>query len=55
MIERSYETPCGVIRYWTNEGVDSKAVPVFLPGLSADHRLFDKQIAFFEAGYRVLV
>ena len=28
---------------------------VFLPGLTADHRLFDKQIAYFEDKYNVFV
>ena len=28
---------------------------VFLPGLTADHRLFDKQIVYFEGKYNVLV
>jgi pimeloyl-ACP methyl ester carboxylesterase len=28
---------------------------IFLPGLTADHRLFDKQIAYFEGSYPVLV
>ena len=28
---------------------------VFLPGLTADHRLFDKQVAFFEGKYNLLV
>lgn len=56
MEERLYETPCGTIHYWTN--VTSEASPgalVFLPGLTADHRLFDKQIEYFEGKNRVLV
>jgi pimeloyl-ACP methyl ester carboxylesterase len=28
---------------------------VFLPGLTADHRLFDKQVAYFEGKNNVLV
>lgn len=28
---------------------------VFLPGLTADHRLFDKQIAYFKGKYHILV
>lgn len=56
MIERLYETPCGTIHYWTNE-IQSKSgtALVFLPGLTADHRLFDKQIDYFKDKYRVLV
>lgn len=71
MIERTFETPCGIIHYWTNIVSGSEESPspdadagrtdasplplVFLPGLTADHRLFEKQIAHFEDKYRVLV
>ena len=55
MIERIYETPCGSIHYWTNERTDSPVSLVFLPGLTADHRLFEKQAAYFENKYRLLV
>ena len=56
MVGRSYETPCGVIRYWVGGQVDNDGLTlVFLPGLTADHRLFDKQIAFFGEKYNVLV
>ncbi len=55
MTERTYGTPCGVIHYWTNEKAESPVSLVFLPGLTADHRLFEKQIGFFEEKYRVLV
>ena len=55
MTEKTYETRCGTIHYWTNEVADSIVTLVFLPGLTADHRLFDKQIAYFEGRYRVLV
>ena len=56
MIERTFDTPCGQIRYWigsTAEHAGPQAV--FLPGLTADHRLFDKQIAYFEGKYPVFV
>ena len=53
--EKTYETRCGRIHYWVNEGVDSALSLVFLPGLTADHRLFDKQIACFRDRCRVLV
>jgi pimeloyl-ACP methyl ester carboxylesterase len=56
MIEKTYTTPCGTIRYWTNQYHEpSKPSLIFLPGLTADHRLFDKQIAYFKNKYRVLV
>lgn len=56
MIERTYNTPCGAIHYWVNESPgDMSAALVFLPGLTADHRLFDRQIEYFEGKCRVLV
>ena len=55
MTENSFETRCGTIRYWTNGRTDAPAALVFLPGLTADHRLFERQIAYFEDTYRVLV
>ena len=33
----------------------AKRALIFLPGLTADHRLFDKQIEYFKDKYRVLV
>ncbi|QLB51190.1 alpha/beta hydrolase [Streptococcus sanguinis] len=35
--------------------VSAKSALIFLPGLTADHRLFDKQIEYFKDKYRVLV
>ena len=56
MIEKTYETSSGVIQYWTNDMYASaKSALIFLPGLTADHRLFDKQIEYFKDKYRVLV
>ena len=55
MNERCYETACGIIHYWTNEEVKSEYSLIFLPGLTADHRLFEKQIEHFESDYRILV
>ena len=56
MIEKTYETPNGVIHYWTNDGDElSQSALIFLPGLTADHRLFEKQIEYFKDTYRVLV
>ena len=49
MTEKTYATPCGTIHYWIGKGADTLGVSlVFLPGLTADHRLFDRQIAYFE-------
>ena len=55
MIEKTYETRCGLIHYWINDRPEAPLSLVFLPGLTADHRLFDKQIAHFQEKYRVLV
>ena len=56
MTEQIYATPCGNIYYWINkEAVNSDFQIVFLPGLTADHRLFEKQIEYFEDKYPVFV
>jgi len=55
MIRKTYETEKGTIVYWTNEYREGQRNLVFLPGLTADHRLFDKQIEFFESKANVLV
>jgi len=56
MLEKIYNTPCGIIRYWINKiGDSSKPSLIFLPGLTADHRLFEKQISYFENKYTVFV
>ncbi len=56
MTEKTYATPCGTIHYWVCRGA-ARAAPelVFLPGLTADHRLFEKQTAFFAGEYPLLV
>lgn len=54
MTERIYETANGPIHYWLGR-TDSRLTLVFLPGLTADHRLFDKQIEYFEGKYSVFV
>ena len=56
MTEKTFDTPCGTIHYWANltEEPDRPAL-VFLPGLTADHRLFAKQIDYFEGKVPVLV
>lgn len=56
MTEQIYGTLCGNIYYWINkEAVNSDFQIVFLPGLTADHRLFEKQIKYFEGKYPVFV
>lgn len=56
MIEKLFKTHCGIIHYWINKEADNSRTPlVFLPGLTADHRLFDKQVEYFEGKYPVFV
>lgn len=55
LLEKQYATPCGVIHYWVNIAPADRPSLVFLPGLTADHRLFDKQLSAFSDRYRVLV
>ena len=56
MIEKTHKTSCGTIHYWVSP---EAAVPapqlIFLPGLTADHRLFEKQLEYFEGKYPVFV
>ena len=51
----TYQTSCGTIHYWSSILNLDTITLVFLPGLTADHRLFDKQIECFEGKYNILV
>ena len=55
MKEKTYQTPCGTIHYWVSVSHPDEITLVFLPGLTADHRLFDKQILYFKEKYNVVV
>ena len=56
MIEKIFETRCGNIHYWISGNIkDNLITLMFLPGLTADHRLFEKQIEYFESKYNVFV
>jgi len=55
MKEKTFVTPCGTIHYWTNDFVGNRPTVILLPGLTADHRLFDKQVEAFESEYNLLV
>lgn len=46
-LEKIYRTESGNIHYWLTPGNPQKPWLVFLPGLTADHHLFDKQIPVF--------
>ena len=55
MLERTYTTSSGTIHYWIHV-IDTDAITlVFLPGLTADHRLFGRQIRYFKDKYNVFV
>ena len=47
MEQKVYPTPLGNIQYWVSTAHPEKPWLVFLPGLSADHTLFDKQMEYF--------
>ena len=53
--ESTYQTPCGTIHYWSSILSLDTTTLVFLPGLTADHRLFDKQVAYFYGNYNCIV
>ena len=55
MKEKTHHTRCGTIHYWASVSNQDAITLVFLPGLTADHRLFDKQIQYFENKYNVIV
>ena len=55
MKEKTFQTRCGTIHYWASVSNPDAITLVFLPGLTADHRLFDKQIQYFENRYNVIV
>ena len=56
MIEKTYKTEYGKIHYWINNKSRNTDIElVFLPGLTADHRLFDRQIEYFEEEYSIFV
>lgn len=56
MTEKIYVTPNGPIHYWIAKKTGrAKQSLVFLPGLTADHRLFEKQIEYFQGKYDLFV
>ena len=56
MKEKEFQTTLGTIHYWVNDSAaeDSPQL-VLLPGLTADHRLFEKQVEHFEKTHRLFV
>ncbi|MCW6676861.1 alpha/beta hydrolase [Aerococcaceae bacterium NML180378] len=56
MIEKVFATALGNIHYWVRKHADNSVVTlVFLPGLTADHRLFDQQVGHFKSKYNIFV
>lgn len=55
MTENIYQTSLGDIHYWVCRAGGDKPWLVLLPGLTADHHLFDKQIEYFESKYNCFV
>lgn len=55
MEEKIYQTDKGEIHYWTNTLAEERLTLIFLPGLTADHRLFDMQMEYFHEKYNLLV
>ena len=55
MTEKIHKTQLGDIHYWANILNKDSVTLVFLPGLTADHRLFEKQIEYFENKFNVFV
>ncbi len=54
MEERTHQTELGVIHYWVGRAGTGRPWLVLLPGLSADHHLFDKQVKGLGAEYNLL-
>ncbi len=55
MKEKRIVSNRGRIFYWTEKAAAGMESLVFLPGLTADHRLFDLQVPYFAKCYHVLV
>lgn len=55
MTGRTFQTPMGSIRYWVGRAGADRPWLALLPGLTADRRLFDKQIERFEGQYNCFV
>lgn len=55
MLQKEFHTERGSIAYWINDLDPQRQTLVFLPGLTADHRLFEKQIEDLESSFNLLV
>ena len=54
MQEKLHHTTQGSIHYWTDACAPGPMTLVLLPGLTADHRLFDRPIDAFRGRWRLL-
>lgn len=54
LYEKHISSSQGTTYYWTNDPRGGEAM-VFLPGLTADHSLFDEQIEAFNEDRRILI
>ncbi len=52
--EKTVSSNHGSTYYWANERKSAVSL-VFLPGLTADHRLFEPQLLFFKEAFKVVV
>ncbi len=54
MFEKIYRTAFGDIHYWINGFKEGRQTLVFLPGLTATHILFEKQIEYYKDKFNCL-
>lgn len=54
MEEKSFASSRGTVYYWTAKNEAAARTVIFLPGLTADHRLFDRQTDVFSQKYTVV-
>jgi len=55
MREKVFNTEKGAVHYWTGAVSGERPWLVFLPGLTADHRLFERQIEEFKDEFNLFV
>ena len=54
MDHKNYTTQWETVHYWIDEIIPERKSLILLPRLTADHRLFDKQVVAFETDYNIL-
>ena len=56
MDKRSITTENGTVCYWITGNIDlNKDTLFFMHGMTADHTMFERQVAFFENDYNIIV